>query len=394
MAAVRRAAPTLIEMAEKEAEAAAAAAAAPVAGASAVGRPAQERVGLQRVLESVNVEPRDWWEALAAAPAPCSRRHGLSALSEGAARPVPAHLLPLLEAPVRAALRAVHSCALPLPPAAESAARAAASVAEGESGSATGAAATAAATAGEGVFASLLSQLGAVQPIAGSLAGAAGGSDAGALPLAPHPPLAGGRPGPSAALVDSRQQPADGSNAGRRGSCVPCRVLLAGEGERGQEQAAGAVLKLLEGERGGHKATLLHVWACLVVRQRASFCMSTGTFLQPLRPQHLPLCNAPAVRPSTHPPIHPPALPCRLPHPHPEPTYCRGGGRRGRHRGVCGAGWGGPPACLARPAVRLLPATAGGLGAEPGVVHCWAGLGWDGGLFRAGAGRCVGGSAC
>ena len=45
---------------------------------------------------NVQVTPRDWRAALRDAPKPCSRRQGLDALLADAARPLAAHLAPLL----------------------------------------------------------------------------------------------------------------------------------------------------------------------------------------------------------------------------------------------------------------------------------------------------------
>jgi hypothetical protein len=345
MAAARRAAPALIELAEEEAAAGGAAAVTgplpqglpsgtgqvlapagqggggggarfgvgqpaegqPAEGQPAVGQPPQQQQqqgqalqqpppqqpvqpqqqgregqgALQQLLASVHVEPHDWWEALAAAPAPCSRRHGLAALSAGAARPLPPRLLPLLGPALRRALSVLHASGLPLPPAAATAAAAAVTAVaacaaapealpsgagggaaaaapgcEGGHGGAAGLGAGAqqrsASAGGSGQFEALLCRLGAVLP-SGAQAASDSSSCLGQPSSAPAgaqlPPALQGLPAQEVPLPhqpSSQQWPGVGGQ-GARACFVPCRVVLAGEGEMGQEQAAGAILKLLEG---------------------------------------------------------------------------------------------------------------------------------------------------
>eukprot|EP00887_Chlorella_sp_A99_P007781 scaffold20.g7781.t1 len=162
----------------------------------------------QQVLDGVRVEPGDWRAALAAAPAPCSRRPGLAALSAQAAAPLAPQLLPLVAAPLRALLAALHMAGLPLPAGAAAAARAAA-----DAGSDPASSAFEAALLREGVLAG-----GEVAP-----SGASAGP-------------------PAADSTGGEAEPPEGGQ-----HYQPCRLLLAGEGEQGQEAAAGAALRLLEG---------------------------------------------------------------------------------------------------------------------------------------------------
>lgn len=326
MAAARRAAPALIDLAEQQAAAAAGSAPAPpggvqqqeqqqggkeqqqqqqdwggsaglgaapahapsqqgvaAEGAAGGGLQEQEReAALHSLLEGVHVEPRDWWEALAAAPAPCSRRHGLSALSAGAVRPLAPHLLPLLAPAVASVLRVLHSSTLPLPAAASTAVAAACQLgtrsSNGTEADAAGPSRSKACTATD-AFAAILRQLGAVaapaspdgppgsQHLCSNPEGSGGaGLSTGALGAAPT----GAQYGQEGGAAGSLAGPHGGS-----GCWVPCRVLLAGEGERGQEAAAGAVLKLLEGEQmregaAGVAPVILMTGACDLLKHCAN----------------------------------------------------------------------------------------------------------------------------
>jgi hypothetical protein len=157
-------------------------------------------------LEGLRVEARDWEEALAAAPAPCSRRDGLAGLVAEAARPLRHHAAPLLLPPLRRLLRALGDSSLPLPPAA---------------------AAAVAAAAAPGPPADLeaaLLELGAVAPVPGATAPAP----------RPESPAAAAAPARPAGAAPPALHP-------------PCRLLVGGAGERGQAAVAGAALRLLEG---------------------------------------------------------------------------------------------------------------------------------------------------
>ena len=269
MAAVRRSSPLLLEQAEREAAAAgpageaagaagaeAAGAAADTAGTAAAGAagaggaaaaataaagsaqlsPAAEeqRQRRQEVLDSIQVQACDWREALASAPPPCSRRHGMAALAAEAAAPLQAHELPLLVQPLQQLLAALDAADLPLPPPAAEAAWAATAAAAGGAASSCDQQQSLSGKPASDLEAALLRH-GALLPWAGSAA------------------AAGGTRVASAAVVAAESRPADVDveqqlqRLGR--SFPPCRLLLWGDGEQGQEAAAGALLKLLDGER-------------------------------------------------------------------------------------------------------------------------------------------------
>ncbi|KAL4451600.1 hypothetical protein ABPG75_007262 [Micractinium tetrahymenae] len=280
MAAVRRSAPLLLELAEQEAEAVAAEAgpgpsagpgAAPVAASAEVAaRPLQLQPAAaaaqpqgdqqqaaaqqderqrrrQQLLDRIEVQASDWREALAAAPPPCSRRHGLSALAAGAATPLQQQELPLVSEPLQRLLAALHAADLPLPPPAAAAARAAA--AASQAGAQPAAAAAAAGGAGSNMQQPSDQSSTQLEPVL---------LEHGALlpaPSAAAPPAAVGSPAgaPAASSKDRRaarleRQGEEDERLDRLGrSYAPCRLLLWGEGEQGQEAAAGAVLKLFDG---------------------------------------------------------------------------------------------------------------------------------------------------
>jgi hypothetical protein len=234
LAAVRRSAPALIDLAEREADAVAAAAQREEAvRPQEMMQVPQELPGAgwkarrQRLLEGVTVEHCDWQAALAAAPPPCSRRDGLVALAAAAAAPLQRHALPLVAPPLAALLAALHAADLPLPPPATAVARAASTLMSG---------------GGDGqqleaALAAALERHGALLPPAD--VDVSGLATAGAA----QNTAVGSAAGPPAADESAERQP------GRLGrSHAPCRLLLWGAGEQGQEEAAGAVLRLLDGE--------------------------------------------------------------------------------------------------------------------------------------------------
>ncbi len=284
MAAVRRSAPLLLELAEQEGregsaapghgadnrpQVGAAGSAADAHGsqqqqqASAAAQPhahEQQQAGQQQskrqqqrqhLLDGLEVQAHDWREALAAAPPPCSRRHGLSALAAEAATPLQQQELPLVAGALKQLLAAMHAADLPLPPAAAAAAQAASTDAQAGSVPAEEWASAGAAAAGPSVqrlgepgsarLESVLLEHGALRPSPSSAA------SAGREPAPAATDVACGsrdrRAARLAALGD------EGERLGRLGrSYPPCRLLLWGEGEQGQEAAAGAVLKLFDGE--------------------------------------------------------------------------------------------------------------------------------------------------
>lgn len=290
MAAVRRAAPLLLELAEQEAGAGSGAAGPGAGGGVAAGAAASSEAAAehpqlqqaaaadhpqrhgqqegaqqlskrqeqqrQQLLDGIEVQAGDWRGALAAAPPPCSRRHGLSALAAEAAAPLQQQELPLVAAPLQQLLAALHAADLPLPPPAAAAAGAAAAppaCTQPLQGSA-GAGPAAAAAAGPSTqqfgetsqhastrLESILLEHGALRPAPSCAAAAA---------REPSPAAAGAAGGSKdrraarlAALGDEEEQL---DRLGR--SYPPCRMLLWGEGEQGQEAAAGAVLRLFDGE--------------------------------------------------------------------------------------------------------------------------------------------------
>lgn len=265
MAAVRRSSPLLLEQTEREAAAAAEGPAAGLlegaaAGAATSTAPSAAAPGVaagatpsaaaagsaqlfpadedeqqrrrQQVLDAIEVQACDWREALAGAPPPCSRRHGLAALAAEAAAPLQAHELPLLAQPLQQLLAALDAADLPLPPPAAEAARAAtAAAAGGAAGS------TQRDPAGEKQardLEAMLLQHGALLPRAGSAAAAGCAAAAAAT-------VAAAERAPADVDVERQLE-----RLGR--SYPPCRLLLCGEGEQGQEAAAGALLKLLDGK--------------------------------------------------------------------------------------------------------------------------------------------------
>ena len=229
MAAVRRSSPALLEQAGAEAAADAVAAATAIAAGSGAGLSQQQQEEQQRlckqrraaVLDDVEVLERDWQEALAAAPPPCSRRQGMAALVAEVAAPLPAPALPLLDQPLAALLSALDAADLPLPqPAAAAAALASAACRAGHSSEEMAA------------LQAVLQQYGALLAPGGSTPDAAG-----------ERLLLSGE-GELQPTLQKKQEHFE-QDLGR--TYPPCRLLLWGGGERGQEAAAGAVLKLLEG---------------------------------------------------------------------------------------------------------------------------------------------------
>lgn len=255
MAAVRRCSPLLLEQAEREAGAVAATVGQappplmpPQARQAQQQQPQQqdeqERAALrQEVLDAIEVQPCDWREALAAAPPPCSRRHGMAALAAEAATPLQQHALPLLARPLAQLLTALHAADLPVPPPAAEAASAATAAAAARAG---GGEREAERHDGQlqAALEPLLLRHGALLPPPSQPA--ANGSDGGGWGAGPA--VEAGKPSAAAAAAaaDEEDEP---RRLGR--SYPPCRLLLWGEGEQGQEAAAGALLKLLDGELVG-----------------------------------------------------------------------------------------------------------------------------------------------
>lgn len=188
------------------------------------------------MLDAIEVQACDWREALASAPPPCSRRHGLAALAAEAAAPLQPHEHPLLAQPLQQLLAALDAADLPLPPLAAEAAAAAAGVAAGDAPNGSKQRRAGGKQAAD--FEAMLLRHGALLPRAGTTAAADGASAA------------------AAAVVASAQSPPADVDVERQlqrlgRSFPPCRLLLWGEGEQGQEAAAGALLKLLDGECRG-----------------------------------------------------------------------------------------------------------------------------------------------
>jgi hypothetical protein len=227
MAAVRRSAPLLLEQAEREAEVAAAAPSSPQGQQQFEAQKEEEQqLRRQQLLDGIEVQANDWKEALAAAPPPCSRRNGMAALAAEAAAPLQQHVLPLLAQPLARVLAALEAADLPLPPPAAAAASVAAAAAvssEQQQGA-------------QAALAAVLLQHGALLP-------PANGHVSAAVASAPAPAIPREQPVELGERGDEEQQL---ERLGR--TYPPCRLLLWGEGEQGQEAAAGAVLKLLEGE--------------------------------------------------------------------------------------------------------------------------------------------------
>ncbi|KAL4856200.1 putative AAA domain-containing protein [Chlorella vulgaris] len=277
MSAVRRSMPQLLEQAEHEAAgtavgAVALSAAVPPAPAQPQGTtatavtadaamqpgscqqqlPVQDRVQLdvqeldaqqrrQQLLDQVQIGASDWQEALASAPPPCSRRAGMAALAAEAAAPLQQHTLPLLARPLSQLLAALDAADVPLP-----APAAAACVAAVQQGS-TDELPCAAAQGGPVVALQLEdcqheqdAVLARVLALHGALLAPAGP----AVPAVPPPPASSPLPAAASAAGEGDEE-RQLEQLGR--SYAPCRLLLCGEGEQGQEAVAGALLKLLDG---------------------------------------------------------------------------------------------------------------------------------------------------
>lgn len=238
MAAVRRSSPLLLEQVEKEAAAAPRAAGAVALQHSQRQLQQQEQQAARRhaMLDGITVQPCDWREALAGAPPPCSRRHGMAALEAEAAAPLQQYALPLLEQPLGQLLAALDAADLPLPPPAAEAAKMAAAAASADISRAKPGAEDNDRQQQETLEAVLLKHA-ALLPPSGQPTAAPGGSAGGAAQ--------GCGQQAATTTADEEEQLL---RIGR--SYPPCRLLLWGEGEQGQEAAAGALLKLLDGELG------------------------------------------------------------------------------------------------------------------------------------------------
>lgn len=173
------------------------------------------------------VTAEDWAAALAAAPKPSAQRGGRAALSaDAAARPLPQHAAVALLPALSASLHTLWSARVPLP-----AAAAAAVAAEVAAGSTTAQPGAASATApnGKQQLADALKQCGALAalPGAGSAAAQPDGQPS------QHAVAAAGDAAPVAMGSGGMAEPVFG-------------LLLGGEGEAGQQAAAGALLRLFQ----------------------------------------------------------------------------------------------------------------------------------------------------
>lgn len=219
MAATRRMAPELFMAAERGAP-------GPAEGgigeSEAVGGTGTEDVGREVApgLPEIVVEVQDWMQAVATAPLPCSRRDASLGLIADATRPLPQHLAPLLMPALAETLHVLGKSALPLPSPVASCAAIATQAREGATNN------------GETSFQADLDSLeGAITSLGGIGQALPDGSMLHSMNAAAPVPAPDQRP----AQALHMQPP-----------YAPRRLLLWGNGEWGQEYAAGAILRLFE----------------------------------------------------------------------------------------------------------------------------------------------------
>lgn len=219
-------------------------------------------------LPEIVIESSDWDAALAAAPAPCSRRESTHALAADLARPLAHHIAPLLVPSLRHVLHALGKSSLPLPVAVRQATQAAAEIElEGE--------ATLVESRGEvstdarsltsdamGKFEATLTRLGAVQHSPQQLLYRSEPTTTVPTPLPSTPanlsevPRATTTPSSGGADPQRPRHQLDIPWSGLSGISVahpPLRLLISGCGDSGQHEVAGAVLRLF----GGSHVTVL-----------------------------------------------------------------------------------------------------------------------------------------
>ena len=252
------------------------------------------------VLPEIIVEPLDWDQALCDAPEPCSRREATHALAADLARPLAYHVAPLLLPALQQVLQSVGRSSLPLPVAVREATTAAVIARFGGCGVDAAARPTAIPSSTAAVprsgsmltFESSLIRLGAIQnptpqhdtDMSTTLLGNSPECMAEAIlpcsiPASTRQPTAlslselsflsekilpSSPPGTNTDYVRPREKESE-SEAGAIGAAStwshstismthpPLRLLIAGCGESGQHEVAGAVLKLF----GGSHVTVL-----------------------------------------------------------------------------------------------------------------------------------------
>ncbi|CAK0741288.1 hypothetical protein CVIRNUC_001313 [Coccomyxa viridis] len=177
------------------------------------------------LLEGLSVRACDWRKALASAPEACARRDSLAVLSADAAQPLPAALAPALLPACASALQILQRSGVPLPAPASSAADAAAAMAIPAPLSADSAA--------QSAEADPLLAFTAAMEASGGLAACSRA----VLSSGVDDALSG-----TAAAVKHTQVHVRHGDAHQA-----CRLLVAGQGEKGQEAVGGALLKLLGG---------------------------------------------------------------------------------------------------------------------------------------------------
>ncbi len=227
MSAVRRGAPQLLQHAEALADGQA---------TSGITSPAPS-------IPDIRVEQIDWDAALAAAPPPCSKRHAAQALAADALRSMSYHTAPLLLPVLVSVLETVGKSVLPVPLAVKQATQAITTIiAEKNTDTTSTKVVTTAANAG---VESTLAALGAIERAPDHLL-----DTCTQTPLPTTPPGADvAAPGPSNQAATAINHTAKGTSNGIGAACPPLRLLISGTDDAGQDQIAGAVLRLFGGSQ-------------------------------------------------------------------------------------------------------------------------------------------------
>jgi len=187
--------------------------------------------------DMIHVGQMDWDAALAAAPPPCSKRHAAQALAGDSLRPMSYHTVPLLLPLLKNMLKTIGNSALPLPLAVRQAIKAT-NAAETITAAT---ASTAALTSAEASLESALAALGAIQRAPDHILDI---NNRNALPATP-PGADVAAPGAQPTTTASNQHSTGVHPIGN--SFPPLRLLISGTDDCGQDQIAGAVLRLIGG---------------------------------------------------------------------------------------------------------------------------------------------------
>jgi len=193
-------------------------------------------------IPDIHVEQMDWDAALAAAPPPCSKRHAAQALAGDALRPMPYHIVPLLLPLLERVLQTVGTSALPLPLAVRQAT---------EAGETIIATSTASVPSVVSSFESVLAALGAIQRAPDHIQDILSQTALPSTPPGADVAAPGAQPTTTTTTTTTANQ--HGYDRGTSmnpisNSCPPPLLLLiSGTDDAGQDQIAGAVLRIIGG---------------------------------------------------------------------------------------------------------------------------------------------------